>query len=126
MLLKVTSRILAACPTDSWPTRRLRSFRQDVVKIARTIPKPLMIAESTPYKIGVTQGEKSWRIWFERYFDFIKKNNVKMFCYINWNWESIPMFKDQGWGNARLQDDPYIFQKWIEELDAFRKYSIRF
>jgi len=92
------------------------SFRQDVVKISETIHKPLMIAESTPYKIGVTQGEKSWSIWFQRYFNFIKTNDVKMFCYINWDWASVPMFKGQGWGSGRLQDDPYISQKWIEEL----------
>lgn len=91
-------------------------FRNKIAKIADEINRPLMIAEAAPYKIGVTQGEKSWKMWFEKYFQFIQEHHVRLFSYINWDWNRYWLFKDQGWGNSRLQDDPYIFQKWVEEL----------
>jgi hypothetical protein len=91
-------------------------FRRDVVRIAMAHHKPLMIAESTPYKIGVMKSEQSWWLWFRKYFEFIQENDVKMFCYINWDWEQYPLFSGQGWGNGRIQDNPYIKEKWIEQL----------
>jgi beta-mannanase len=88
----------------------------NIVKIAQAHNKPLMIAEATPRGRSVEQGEKTWNMWYARLFDFAKANDVKIICYINWNWEEIPMFKGQGWGNARIEDNDFIKQKWLERV----------
>ncbi len=90
--------------------------RQRVVKIAQKHGKPLMIAEATPRGVDITQGQKAWNAWYARLFDFVKTNDVKMICYINWHWEKIPMFQGQGWGNARVQDNALIKEKWLQAV----------
>ena len=74
-----------------------------------------MLAEATPFNTGVILGKVSWKEWFDPFFDFIKKNDVRVVCYINCDWETLRIFKDQGWGDARVQADPYIKEKWLEE-----------
>jgi hypothetical protein len=86
-----------------------------VADFARRRNKPLMIAEATPRGIGVTHGEESWRRWFAPCFDFIERNDVRAFCYINWDWESIPMFRGQGWGDTRIQINEYVKSAWLLE-----------
>jgi hypothetical protein len=86
-----------------------------VAEFARRRNKPLMIAEATPRGIGVTHGEESWRRWFAPCFDFIERNDVRAFCYINWDWESIPMFRGQGWGDTRIQINEYVKSAWLLE-----------
>ena len=61
-------------------------------------------------------GEKSWNRWFKRFFSFVEDNNVKIICYINSDWESLPMFKGQGWGDGRVQNHPLIKEKWLKEV----------
>jgi hypothetical protein len=63
----------------------------------------------------VTHGEESWRRWFAPCFDFIERNDVRAFCYINWDWESIPMFRGQGWGDTRIQINEYVKSAWLLE-----------
>jgi hypothetical protein len=79
--------------------------------------KPLMIAEATPRRIGVTHGEESWRRWFAPCFEFIERNDVRAFYYINWDWESIPMFRGQGWGDTRIQMNEYVKSERLKETN---------
>ncbi|MDD3374328.1 MAG: glycosyl hydrolase [Candidatus Omnitrophica bacterium] len=87
-----------------------------IVNIAQKHNKPVMIAEATPLGVGVEQGEKSWKFWYQRLFDFVDQNNIAMICYINWDWEKIPMFKGQGWGNGQIQDNEIIKNKWLDKI----------
>jgi hypothetical protein len=43
---------------------------------------PVMLGESTPRKIGSTQGKTSWDTWYQPYFDLINNNpaTIKAFC----------------------------------------------
>ncbi len=91
-------------------------FRDHIVAIAKDLDKPLMVAESALYRTESKHARMLWETWYERYFGFIKKDKVAMVCYINWDWDKYPMFKGQGWFNSRIQDDPYIKEKWVEEL----------
>jgi hypothetical protein len=91
----------------------------DMVKIANLAAlhgKPLMLAEATPRGIGVTAGVKSWRKWFVPTFDFIARYDVRAFCYISWDWESIPMFRGQGWGDTRISRNEVVKSAWIREM----------
>ncbi|MEI8349332.1 MAG: glycosyl hydrolase [Candidatus Omnitrophota bacterium] len=94
------------------------SYREAIVQIAREHKKPLMIAEATPRGMGIQDGENSWQKWFVPFFDFIEHNDVKAVCYINSDWEKLPMFKNQGWGNARIQDNLYIKERWLKKIKA--------
>jgi len=85
-------------------------------EMARQHHKGFMIAESTPQGFGPVHGIHSWKLWYEPYFKFIEDEKVQIVCYIDYDWERIPMFSGQGWGNARVQDNKVVKQKWIEEI----------
>lgn len=85
-------------------------------EMAREHHKGFMIAESTPKGYGMVHGQSVWKLWFEPYFKFITDEKVQIVCYIDYDWESIPMFRGQGWEDARVQDNAYVKEKWIEEI----------
>lgn len=72
------------------------------MRLAREHRFPVMIGESAPRYVGVLKGAESWNEWFVPFFDFIAENeNVKAFCYINWDWGLHPEWKD--WGDSRIE-----------------------
>jgi hypothetical protein len=85
-------------------------------EMAREHHKGFMIAEATPYGIGTGQGEVSWQDWFVPFFKFIADEQVEIVSYINYDWESIPMFANQGWGDARVQGHPAVKAHWLQEI----------
>lgn len=93
-----------------------RSLMSRALAFAREHGKPLMIAEATPRGSGVTHGQPSWNAWFRDFFRFSADHGVKAISYINSNWEEMPMWQGQGWGNARLQDNPLVLSLWLEEI----------
>ncbi|MFH1062759.1 MAG: glycosyl hydrolase [Candidatus Omnitrophota bacterium] len=98
---------------------------EHVVNFARKENKPVMIAESTPLGVGTIWGEMSWKRWFERFFQLIDEYDIKAVSYINSNWEEQSMWKDQGWGDARIQANSYIKEQWLKEIskDKYLKSS---
>ncbi len=83
--------------------------------------KPLMIAESAPWFDSIRPGSGTWGNWFKKVFAYIARNDVKMFCYIDNDWATIPIFKDMKWGDSRLQSDPEAMRLWTEEV-AKKRY----
>ena len=78
---------------------------------------PVMIGESTPRKVGVGEGARSWSRWFAPYFDFIHSHrSVKGFCYISWDWAGYPQWRD--WGNGRIGDNALVRYRWRREIAA--------
>ncbi len=85
------------------------------IEEAKKRGRPVMIAESTPQYIGVTDGVKDWLSWFEPYFQFIKLHpNVKAFCYINWDWSKYEKWRD--WGEARLSQGKAVLKLYRQEM----------
>ncbi|VAX36466.1 hypothetical protein MNBD_UNCLBAC01-499 [hydrothermal vent metagenome] len=93
-----------------------------IALLAKKHNKPLMIAEATPYGFDIKDGEKIWTRWFKRVFQFIEKHEVGMFCYINTNWDEQRMWKGQGWGDTRIQQNNYIKNKWLKEMQKPKYY----
>lgn len=63
------------------------------------------------------KGPKIWDAWFDPYFRFIHRHkNVKAFCYINQDWDSIGTWK--GWGDSRLSQNAEIRKKFQEQIGA--------
>jgi hypothetical protein len=74
-----------------------------MVNRAKEHKKPLMLAEASPFGHGTQKGERSWNMWFKGFFETIEKYDIAAACYINSNWETMPMWKGQGWGDSRVQ-----------------------
>lgn len=88
------------------------SFMDGMAEFAGARGKPYMIAEATPYGTGNKSGQELWDLWYKGVMEYIRSRNVKAFCYIGCDWEKIPMFAGQGWGDARVQNDPVIRKNW--------------
>ena len=87
----------------------------DFLTLAKKHKKPVMIGESTPARVGVDGGEKSWNEWFKPYFKWIHSHKIiKAFCYINWDWAKD--WKQPEWGNGRIQENKYVNKKLVDEL----------
>ncbi len=94
----------------------MSAYMDYIAAIAVEHNKPLMIAEATPFGIGTLSGQASWDSWFDPFFDFIAANRVKAISYINWDWETIPQFQGQGWGNCRIQNNVIVKGNWNTEI----------
>jgi hypothetical protein len=87
-----------------------------ILKRAREHNKPFMIAESTPSGVGTGSAERSWNLWFKPFFQFISDNDIPVVSYINSDWEALPMFNGQGWGDARVQANKVVKERWLKEV----------
>jgi len=77
--------------------------------------KPVMICESTPKNVGVLDGDESWELWFEPYFELVRsRNEIKGFCYINWNWANYERWSN--WGDARIELNEDVLKRYREEM----------
>jgi endo-1,4-beta-D-glucanase Y len=123
------------------------SLANEVLNLARTKKKPVMICESTPqgYKIGTTPLTKAnvgvwdgtaaqnsvtktptevWNEWFKPYFDYIHANSdaIRAVSYINANWDSQYLWKDYVnsgyWGDSRVQANATIKSNWFSEINT--------
>lgn len=96
-----------------------------IVEIARNHNKPIMIAEATPVKKPVQEGESTWK-WFELLFDYVDSRNVKILCYINMPWDEIPIFRSDKWGDSRVEQNDVIKKNWQEATSSskFLKSSL--
>ncbi len=95
---------------------------QDTERIAaadlsRKLNKPLMIAESSPFN-RYTVDKK--RQWIDTLFQYIQENNVRFLSYINVNWDALPLFEKEKWGDARLQNDGVLMNHWLEKIEGYR------
>jgi len=77
--------------------------------------KPVMIGESTPRRVGVLEGQKSWDNWFAPYFNIIHQYpQIKAFCYINWDWSNYPQWIE--WGDARIEKNQEVLENYQKEM----------
>jgi len=92
--------------------------REAVAELARTKNKPLMIAESSPF--NRYSNEEKLR-WMQIFFEYVDKHNVKFLSYINVNWDQLPLFESQKWGDARLQNSSVLMGAWLKEIEKYRQ-----
>jgi len=93
---------------------------RNVLNFATMRNKPTMIAESTPFG-GINLNSSNaqthnvtdmWNAWFQNVIDLIEKYDISMWCYINCNWDSQPMWHNVGFGDTRLSINADIMRKW--------------
>ena len=93
--------------------------------------QPTMIAESTPFGgIELKQAsnvarmfldnnkydDDDWERWYGKVLDVINKYDVSMWCYINCDWESEPMWHNVGFGETRLSTNDHVMSRWFEQI----------
>jgi hypothetical protein len=97
--------------------REQKQYLDAMAKLAHEHKKPLMVGEATPFGTGTYFGEKSWAEWFQPFFEFVRKEKVQAVSYISWDWDKIPMFQGQGWGDCRLHADEKFKKLWRKEME---------
>jgi hypothetical protein len=89
---------------------------------ARAHHKPVAIGEMTPRGIGVLDGQKSWDRWFAPMLALLKQRpEIKATAYINWDWPDWSKrigFSWFDWGDARIEQNPIVRDRWVKELSA--------
>lgn len=91
---------------------------ENFLELAQKHHKPFMIAESTPAGLYTLRGRKDW---FNKYFNFIKNHPVKIICYIDSNWDRYPLFKNDSWGDARVEKDMDLKAMWLNFTESLKK-----
>jgi hypothetical protein len=97
-----------------------QSFLEPMAQFAKQHGKPLMIAESCPRGTGTTQGKASWDAWFLPCMQYVVRNDVRAWSYINRDWESLPRWAGQGWGDSRLQANDVVTANWRKTVSTPR------
>lgn len=92
-------------------------FVNNFIQQAAVHHKPVMIAESTPRRIGSIRGQYAWDNWYRPYVKLILKYpHVKAFCYINASWKAYP---DTSFAfDCRIQSDKVVaaqYQKMLSD-----------
>jgi hypothetical protein len=87
--------------------------RNELAGIAVQQHKPFMIAESAPKQVyEPSQGQNSWNGFYSGLFSFVTAHNVKFLSYINADWDAQPLWAGKGWGDTRVQTNPYVLSQW--------------
>lgn len=105
--------------------RQHENYMKPAIQFAKKHHKPVMIAEGTPQAMGTNYGEKSWKRWFKPLFEFVDTYDIKAISYINSYWDQMPMWENYGWGDARIEADPYVKGCWLKKIqkDKYLKSS---
>ena len=106
---------------------------ETVLKFCNDRNKPLMIAESTPFGGIVDETDhnnqvneagyegSTWSRWFVAVLALIEKYDIRMFSYINCNWDALPMWQQNHavgvqWGDTRVEQYPDLFSRWKRQM----------
>ncbi len=97
---------------------------ETVLDFAKHHNKPVMVAESTPFggihatTIKTPQGDKdysgnTWKQWFDPMLNLIESHDFSMWCYINCDWDSQPMWHNVGFGDTRISTNAQVMENWL-------------
>ncbi|MCG8373615.1 MAG: T9SS type A sorting domain-containing protein [Balneolales bacterium] len=96
-----------------------RQLTHDYLDSAHVHQKPVLIGESTPKFVGVTDGQTDWETWFSPFFQMISEQpGIKSTGYINWDWADQTIDASwQNWGDARLESNEVVADNFRDEMD---------
>ncbi|WP_422106813.1 glycoside hydrolase family 26 protein [Winogradskyella sp.] len=91
-----------------------------VLDFAKTIKKPVMIAESNPV-LGINSNDKDiWDKWFVDFFSFCYSRNIKAIAFINEDWNRLRIDGIEDWGDSKLYNNENVGKAWLEETNKPR------
>ena len=90
--------------------------------MAREKKKPVFLSETSAKGVNISSdnqdGINDWNNWFAKFWEFIDVHKeIKGFAYINTLW---PDRAYPGWGDARIQNNSYVTQKYKEEMKKLK------
>jgi len=91
-----------------------------VLEFAKTIKKPVMIAESNPVLGIPKKGTKVWDEWFVDFFSFCYHKNIRAVAFISENWNRLSIDGIEEWEDARLFNNAKVTERWFEEISKAR------
>lgn len=92
---------------------------KEVLDFAKSIEKPIMIAESTPFGGIDFHGNSTsdiWNLWFQKVINIIDEYDIGMWSYINCDWDSQPMWNGIGFGDTRLSSSNNVMDHWWNQI----------
>jgi hypothetical protein len=97
-------------------TRKGKSER--FLAMARSKDKPVYMSETSAQGVNISadslDSENDWNNWFAKFWEFIEVHpEIKGFSYIDANW---PVHAYPNWGDARIENSPYVTHKYREEM----------
>ncbi|TAL67485.1 MAG: T9SS type A sorting domain-containing protein [Bacteroidetes bacterium] len=107
-------------------TRKGKSER--FLGMAREKNKPVYMSETSATGINISpdslDGVNDWNNWFAKFWEFIAVHTeIKGFSYIDANW---PTGAYPGWGDARIENNNYVTQKYRGEMHDPRYIHLPF
>ncbi len=91
-----------------------------MASFAKAHEKPLMIAESAPQAVHPLSDPNSWDGWFAGVLAYIEQHDVRVFSYINQDWNAQSVWAAQGiWGDSRIQGSA-VESQWRAAIAAER------
>lgn len=86
--------------------------------MARSKGKPVFLSETSATGVTITADSmdsvNDWNNWFAKFWTFIGNHvEIKGFNYINQDWENTGY---PGWGDARIQNSPFITNWYKQEM----------
>jgi hypothetical protein len=94
------------------------------LKFALQRGKPVYLNETTAHSAHLTpdsldidsvDGKHDWENWFQPFLQFLAIHpNIKAFNYINLDWRPYQQWAH--WGDARIQINTYIKNRWVNAL----------
>lgn len=95
------------------------------LEMAERHGKPVFISETaavdahlTPDELdrGFVDGRNDWELWFEPFFALLERYpQIKGFNYMSQDYRGTK-YAAHGWGDARIQVNSYVLERWIEAL----------
>lgn len=103
-----------------FPAGQLDEKLEAMASFAAAHGKPLMIAEAAPQALHPPSDPASWEAWFAGVFGYIERHDVRVFSYINQDWDAQSVWAAQGiWGDSRLQGSA-LEGRWRAAVSAER------
>ena len=79
----------------------------------------MLIGESTPLGLGINPSvtvDNLWELWFAPVLAFVTEHSVRLWSYINADWNAQPMWAGEGWGDSRIQQTNALEERWRNEV----------
>ncbi len=98
-----------------------RKYIEEVADFAQQHHKPILIAESTPFGGIFGNGDTNttfdiWSLWFAPVLSLIEEYDIRMWSYIDCDWDAQPMWHNIGFGDSRLTSSHNVMTKWREQV----------
>lgn len=114
---------------DSTGTRPTKKGRSELfLQFAEARDRPVYLNEVSARGVFIVpdgsdpdsaEGKADWDLWFDPFFRFLEDHPlIKAFNYINLDWTQIDQYVT--WGDARIEINTVIRERWIAEMQKTR------